>query len=150
MCAACRTKRPVGDLVRLVRDGRRVEPDPWRRRGGRGVNLCADPSCVERAVKRGALARGFRHAVRVDAGALMESLKGAQLAALDGYLAGARRGGALPPSLDSGSSLEEASLGRVADALESIAQGPQRALGGGPAARLARRIVSLHYPEPVV
>ncbi len=47
--------------MRLVRapDGL-VEPDPRRRRGGRGAYLCRSESCLTEAVRRGRWAQVFR------------------------------------------------------------------------------------------
>ena len=51
--------RPKLELVRLVRrpDGVVVH-DP--RGAGRGAYVCADPSCLERAMKSGRFAQAFR------------------------------------------------------------------------------------------
>ncbi|MBI3456816.1 MAG: YlxR family protein [Candidatus Rokubacteria bacterium] len=60
-CIGCRRVRPQGGLLRIVRtaDGF-VEPDPERRRGGRGAYLCRSESCFVEAVRRGRWARAFR------------------------------------------------------------------------------------------
>jgi uncharacterized protein len=58
-CLGCRGRRPQAELVRLVRrpDGR-VDAD--RAADGRGAYVCADPECVERALKPGRLAHAFK------------------------------------------------------------------------------------------
>jgi predicted RNA-binding protein YlxR (DUF448 family) len=64
-CLGCRQRRPKHELVRLVRDADgAVGTDARGRRPGRGAYVCADPSCVERALKGGRLAHAFRAACR--------------------------------------------------------------------------------------
>jgi predicted RNA-binding protein YlxR (DUF448 family) len=58
-CVGCRTVRPRGALVRLVRgvDGRaRVSPTG----AGRGAYVCPDAACVGRLVRTGSLGRAFK------------------------------------------------------------------------------------------
>ena len=40
-----------------------VEMDPEQRRPGRGGYCCPDPACVDKALRRGGLARALRTAV---------------------------------------------------------------------------------------
>lgn len=63
-CLGCRQVRPQGSLLRIVRtaDGF-VEPDPERRRGGRGAYLCRSERCLGEAVRRGRWAHAFRRPV---------------------------------------------------------------------------------------
>lgn len=58
-CVGCRRRRPKAELLRLVRraDGR-VDAD--RVAAGRGAYVCADPECLERALKPGRLGHAFR------------------------------------------------------------------------------------------
>ena len=60
-CLGCRQVRPQAELVRLVRgsDGL-VEPDPWRRRGGRGAYLCRSARCLDEAMRRRRWPQAFR------------------------------------------------------------------------------------------
>jgi uncharacterized protein len=62
-CLGCRQRRPKRELVRLVRrpDGL-VAVDAAG--PGRGAYVCAEPACVERALKTGRLAHAFRAACR--------------------------------------------------------------------------------------
>ena len=64
-CLGCRTPRPKRELVRLVRrpDGRVVVDAVGP---GRGAYVCAEPGCVEKALKAGRLGHAFRAACRVD------------------------------------------------------------------------------------
>ncbi|HTQ68560.1 MAG TPA: YlxR family protein [Solirubrobacteraceae bacterium] len=83
-CIGCGRRAPKHELVRLaVRDddGRAVAvADTHKRMPGRGAYLCAgpgpagaNPPCLERAGRRGSLARAFR--ARVSAGPeLVESV----------------------------------------------------------------------------
>jgi uncharacterized protein len=66
-CLGCRQRRPKRELVRLVRrvDGVVVV---GTRPTGRGAYVCAEPECVERALKSGRLAHAFRAACRLDEG----------------------------------------------------------------------------------
>ncbi|MEZ4269677.1 MAG: YlxR family protein [Myxococcota bacterium] len=90
-CAACRSKRPRGELVRFVADGPRVVPDLRRRAGGRGVNVCPTADCVELAIKRRAFGRGLRCSVQVDRESLLASVRAAFVVELDRAVAGGRR-----------------------------------------------------------
>jgi predicted RNA-binding protein YlxR (DUF448 family) len=63
-CVGCRGKAPKAALIRLVRglDGR-VEIDERAVAPGRGAYLHRDRSCVEAALRKGALARAMRTGV---------------------------------------------------------------------------------------
>ena len=62
-CAACRIQRPKKELLRFVRESHGIEMDPEQRRPGRGGYCCRDQACIERAVRRGGLARTLRTAL---------------------------------------------------------------------------------------
>jgi predicted RNA-binding protein YlxR (DUF448 family) len=65
---------PKGALLRLVAGADGLEPDPEARRPGRGVYLCSDPECIERARRR----RGFERSLRAPvtlAGDSLESVR---------------------------------------------------------------------------
>jgi uncharacterized protein len=68
MCVATRTVRPVDDMIRFVigPDGEAV-PDLKRKLPGRGVWVTATQDALADAVKRKALARGFKREVRLPA-----------------------------------------------------------------------------------
>ena len=59
MCAACRSRRPRYELLRMVREGHQIVPDVSRRHLGRGLNLCPRPECVSLAVKRRVFSRSL-------------------------------------------------------------------------------------------
>jgi predicted RNA-binding protein YlxR (DUF448 family) len=98
--------------VRLVRGpGGLVEPDPLRRRGGRGAYLCRSESCLKEAVRRGRWTQAFRAPAtltpEVSEGvrALLEGRIGRELASQgcdDGIHAVARGGGRSGASVEGG------------------------------------------------
>jgi len=69
-CVGCRTRDAVERLLRVAVVAGRVVPDPRRRLPGRGAYVHVSSSagvpaqCVERAVRRGGLARALRVEVR--------------------------------------------------------------------------------------
>lgn len=75
MCAGCRGRAPVSELVRLAWQDGRVVVDERRRLPGRGVNLHAD--CGPKVLRNRGVQRGLR-----------TELDGAQLRELLAALAG--------------------------------------------------------------
>jgi predicted RNA-binding protein YlxR (DUF448 family) len=76
-CIGCRTKRPKGDLLRLVRrpDGR-VGVDPSGSAPGRGAYVDRDRECIRLARRRGAFARALRSTLRPeDLATLVEEIE---------------------------------------------------------------------------
>ncbi|MFC4564729.1 YlxR family protein [Nocardiopsis mangrovi] len=65
-CVGCRSRAAQSELVRLVAGSGMVEPDPARRRPGRGAYLHADPRCWESAERRRVWPRAFRTAGGLD------------------------------------------------------------------------------------
>lgn len=61
MCAGCRVRAPLADLVRLAWQDGRVVVDRQRRLPGRGVNL--HPGCAPRVLKNRGVPRGLRQEV---------------------------------------------------------------------------------------
>lgn len=61
MCIACRERSAKRTLIRIVRepDGA-VVVDPTGRKNGRGAYLCDDPTCWQRALASGLLARALK------------------------------------------------------------------------------------------
>ena len=95
-CAACRARLPVAEFIRFAHDGEGVVVDLDRRRGGRGVNVGPARRCLEQAVKRGALQRGFRRPVpQEQARALFDAVGRAFLDRLVTFVASSRRSGAV-------------------------------------------------------
>jgi len=70
-CVGCGRSAPKRELLRLVHDAGRPVPDPAQRLPGRGAYVCRDEACIERAARRGGLARAFRRPVTVDARAIV-------------------------------------------------------------------------------
>jgi uncharacterized protein len=68
MCVATRTVKPIADMIRFVvgPDGEAV-PDLKRKLPGRGVWVTATQDALADAIKRKALARGFKRQVRLPA-----------------------------------------------------------------------------------
>ncbi|MDR0518907.1 MAG: YlxR family protein [Clostridiales Family XIII bacterium] len=58
-CVGCMTSKPKKELVRLVAADGRPRVDSAGKANGRGVYLCADVECLEKALKRNALTRGL-------------------------------------------------------------------------------------------
>ena len=71
-CVGCRAVRQQATLLRLARtpDGR-VEPDPERRGGGRGVYLCRREACLAESMRRGRWPHAFRAPASVTAETLV-------------------------------------------------------------------------------
>jgi predicted RNA-binding protein YlxR (DUF448 family) len=59
----CGRSRPKSELLRFVRAGSSVVPDPEGRAPGRGAYLCPNDECVRLAQRRGGFNRSFRAAV---------------------------------------------------------------------------------------
>ena len=75
-CIGCGAKASQAELVRLRIEGERVVIDR-ERKGGRGAWLHPAGACLDRAVRRRALARAFRGRVAsLDADALRVGLTG--------------------------------------------------------------------------
>ena len=75
-CVGCGEKAEQQGLVRLRIEGERVEIDR-EKKGGRGAWLHPSATCLEKAVRRRALARAFRgRPASVDAAALCVGLTG--------------------------------------------------------------------------
>lgn len=59
-CAGCMESKPKGSLVRIACYEGNVSLDPTGKAKGRGVYLCPDRACMEKARKKRALQRSFR------------------------------------------------------------------------------------------
>jgi uncharacterized protein len=63
-CVGCRAASPRSSLVRIVRGAAgTIEPDPDAIAGGRGAYLHRSASCLDRALRHGALGRALRTSV---------------------------------------------------------------------------------------
>jgi predicted RNA-binding protein YlxR (DUF448 family) len=65
-CIGCRQRAAAAELLRVVRDGTNVVPDPRRRASGRGAWLHPVSECVALAERRRAFARALRASGSVD------------------------------------------------------------------------------------
>lgn len=63
-CVGCRSTLPKRDLIRVVRDPEgKVELDLTGKRSGRGVYLCLNGECLEKAVKGRQLERALETSI---------------------------------------------------------------------------------------
>lgn len=110
MCAGCRGHAERDALVRFVRSDvpARLVPDLRRRLPGRGVSVHPTRRCIEAACRKGGFARGFRAPIRVEAEALIETLRAHYVARIDSLLLAARRRG----DLEMGTEAVRRGLGR--------------------------------------
>lgn len=59
-CVGCRSSRPKRDLIRVVRDPEgKVGLDLTGKQSGRGVYICVNEECLQRAVKGRQLERAL-------------------------------------------------------------------------------------------
>lgn len=58
-CVGCMESKPKNELVRIACYEGEVTVDPTGKAKGRGVYLCPDKSCMEKARKRRSLQRNF-------------------------------------------------------------------------------------------
>lgn len=66
-CAGCRKRRPTGMTIRLVRGpGGELLPDLYGKLPGRGVHLCPDFACFEKAAESNSFSRSLRAPTRID------------------------------------------------------------------------------------
>ena len=59
-CIGCRESRPKKDMIRIACYEGMLTVDVTGRAKGRGVYICKDSECLEKAKKSGAVKRGFR------------------------------------------------------------------------------------------
>jgi uncharacterized protein len=72
-CVGCGRKAPQEELVRYVSSPAGVlEPDPERRKPGRGAYTCRRAVCFERAAERRAFSRTLHRTVKVSVGSRPE------------------------------------------------------------------------------
>jgi len=66
MCIACKTKRAKRELLRITRTPAGIiEFDPQQKKEGRGVYLCQNLSCIEKAKARGLIGRSLKTQVPI-------------------------------------------------------------------------------------
>jgi len=59
-CAGCMTSKPKKDLIRIAAYEGRVSIDRTGKAKGRGIYLCPDKECMEKARKKKSLSRGLK------------------------------------------------------------------------------------------
>ena len=92
-CALTRTAKPVDEMIRFVVGPQdEVVPDIKRKLPGRGLWITATHAAVAEAVRRNVFARGFRRAVRADAGLADRTGELLGRAALDALAIAAKAG----------------------------------------------------------
>ena len=61
MCVACREMQPKRNLIRIVKNNEgEIFVDKTFKANGRGAYLCANITCLEKAIKTKALNRAFK------------------------------------------------------------------------------------------
>ena len=63
-CIGCMESRPKGELIRMVYSEGRMVLDPDGKATGRGLYLCPDEKCIQKAVKKKAFNRSVRGEVK--------------------------------------------------------------------------------------
>jgi predicted RNA-binding protein YlxR (DUF448 family) len=58
-CVGCMESKPKQKLLRIACIDGEVRPDPTGKANGRGVYLCRDMACFEKARKKKAISRGL-------------------------------------------------------------------------------------------
>ena len=58
-CIGCMESKPKNELIRIAYSDGQLTADPTGRAPGRGVYICRDQACLDRAKKKKALQRGF-------------------------------------------------------------------------------------------
>ena len=73
-CIACRKRENQIDLLRLVKSGKHVFPDPTKQMNGRGAWL--HPHCVEMAINRRAFERALKSEEILDISEVLKFVEG--------------------------------------------------------------------------
>lgn len=74
MCAGCRERKPKRELIRVVRTPEgEVLLDGTGKKSGRGVYVCQDAACLQKAVKSRALERALETPVSPEVHAQLEA-----------------------------------------------------------------------------
>ncbi|MDR3072235.1 MAG: YlxR family protein [Clostridiales Family XIII bacterium] len=58
-CVGCMESKPKSELIRITEKNGLPVPDPTGKDNGRGVYLCNDEACFEKAKKRKSITRGL-------------------------------------------------------------------------------------------
>lgn len=60
ICCVCRTKKPIGELLRIARVDGEFKIDLNHNLNGRGAHICKNRECIEKCIKTRALNRSFK------------------------------------------------------------------------------------------
>ncbi|WP_306839484.1 YlxR family protein [Catenuloplanes nepalensis] len=74
-CVGCRHRASVSEVLRFVKVGSELRPDPRRRLPGRGAHLHLDPACFALAERRRAFGRALRFTGVLDTAPLAEHIR---------------------------------------------------------------------------
>lgn len=75
-CVGCMESKPKRELIRIAGYEGRIAIDPTGRAKGRGVYLCPDSECFEKAIKKRAIARSLEMEIsKEQSEKLLEELK---------------------------------------------------------------------------
>lgn len=66
-CVGCMESKPKKELTRIAYYEGELTVDTTGRAKGRGVYLCSDPACLEKAKKKRALQRSFQTELKKEA-----------------------------------------------------------------------------------
>ena len=65
-CVGCMESRPKDELIRMLYSQGRLALDPDGKGEGRGVYVCPDGKCINKATRRNAFKRSVRGEVKAD------------------------------------------------------------------------------------
>lgn len=65
-CVGCMESKPKSQLIRIACYEGRVSVDPTGKAKGRGVYICPDKECMEKARKKRALQRSFESEISAE------------------------------------------------------------------------------------
>jgi predicted RNA-binding protein YlxR (DUF448 family) len=130
MCVATRTVKPVADMIRFVvgPDGEAV-PDLKRKLPGRGVWVTATQEALGDAIKRKALARGFKREVRLPADLVVRTEKLLERAVLDALAMASKAGSVVAGFTRVETALAEGQVVAVLHAAEAAPDGVRKLEG---------------------
>ncbi|MGB9857983.1 MAG: RNase P modulator RnpM [Dictyoglomaceae bacterium] len=71
-CIGCEEKKPKREMIRIVRQNENIFIDSTGKASGRGAYICVNLDCLEKAIKKKALAYALRCSINPE---ILESLK---------------------------------------------------------------------------
>lgn len=76
MCIVCRNKGAKESFVRIVKNANGISVDYDGKTNGRGVYICKNKKCIDEAIKRKAINRGFKTECPTEIYKELESIDG--------------------------------------------------------------------------